>query len=440
MRTLLLSCLLVSVTASLSHAEDWPNFRGPKGDGVSGETGLLKEWPKGGPSLLWDAKKVNDGKSIGTGYSSLAIQKGKIYTMGDFVIPSDKKDDSGKKPERKGDENVYCLDAATGKILWTTKVANYFHNGNGAGARCTPTVDGARVFALSPQGTLSCLDADTGSILWQKDLPKDFGGRMMSGWGYSESPLVDGNKLICTPGGKKAALVALEKETGKTIWTCELPKDSGAGYASVVVANVGGIKQYITYLGKEPGLVGVDANTGKLLWNYSGVSNGTANCSSAVVKDDYVFTSTSYGSGAALLKLIPDGKGGIEAKEQYILTNKELNNHHGGMVMVGDYIYGGHGQNDGKPFCIEWKTGKLTWGKERGPGTGSAAVLYADGNLYYRYQGGTVALIEANPKEVNVKSLFEARIGSPDWSHPVISNGKLYLRGEDTIRCYDIKK
>lgn len=440
MRTILCTCLMLASLTAAVRGEDWPQYRGPNRDARSTETGLLKEWPKGGPTLLWDAKKVNDGKTIGTGYSSIAVHKGKLYTMGDHVTTPDSKDENGKKVERKGDGYVYCVDAATGKVLWGTKIAPYFYNSFGSGARGTPTVVGNRVYAISPQGILACLDADSGSILWQKDFPKDFGGRMMSGWGYSESPYVDGDKLICTPGGKKAALVALNKETGETIWKCELAKDSGAGYASIVPTTVGGIKQYITYLGKDPGLVGVDANTGKHLWSYAGAANGTANCPSALVHDDYVFTSSSYGSGAALLKLIPDGKGGIEAKEQYLLTNKQLNNHHGGMVMVGDYIYGGHGQNDGKPFCLEWKTGKMAWGPDRGPGSGSASVVYADGNIYFRYQGGTVALIEASPKALDVKSLFEPRIGSPDWAHPVVANGKLYLRGEDTIRCYDLQK
>jgi outer membrane protein assembly factor BamB len=440
MRMFLFASLTLAFFTSTIYGEDWTQWRGPKRDAVSTETGLLQEWPKEGPKLLWDAKKANDGKSIGTGFSSVAIVKGKIYTLGDFVTEPEKKDENGKRIERKGDEFAFCLDAATGKVLWSTRIAPYFSNGNGSGGRSTPTVDGGRVYAISATGQLVCLDRDTGSLLWEKNFAKDFGGRMMSGWGYSESPYVDGDKLVCTPGGKKAALVALDKATGKTIWTCELAKDSGAGYASIVPATVGGIKQYITYLSKDPGLVGVDANTGKLLWSYAGVANGTANCPTALVKDDYVFTSTSYGSGAALLKLIPDGKGGVDAKQEYILTNKQLNNHHGGMVMVGDHVYGGHGQNDGKPFCIEWKTGKFAWGPERGPGSGSAAVVYADGNVYYRYQGGTVALIEATPKALNVKSAFDARIGSPDWAHPVIADGKLFLRGEDTLRVYDLKK
>jgi outer membrane protein assembly factor BamB len=426
-------------------ADDWPQWRGPKRDAVSAETGLLKKWDDGGPPLVWDAKKVNGGSSVGTGIASVAIVGDKLYTIGDFKTdaPVPPTDDGGSKPKKadtKGDTYAFCLDANTGKQIWKTKTGPYYFNSFGSGGRSTPTVDGPRLYFLSPQGVLNCLATETGSILWQKDLAKEFGGRMMSGWGYSESPTIDGNKVIVTPGGKKAAMVALEKETGKLIWATELPKESGAGYASIAIAHVGGIKQYITYLAKDPGLIGVDANSGKLLWTYDKVANGTANIPTSLVKDDYVFTSTSYGSGAALLKLVPDGKGGIAAEEQYILTNKQLNNHHGGMVMIGDYIYGGHGQNDGKPFCIEWKTGKLAWGPERGPGSGSAAVVAADGKLYFRYQGGTVALIEASPKELKVVSQFDANIAQSNWPHPVIANGKLYLRGEDTIWCYDLRR
>lgn len=434
---------LFPLAANAQSPADWPQWRGPKRDAICTETGLLSEWPKGGPHLLWDAKKVNGGKCVGTGISSLAIADGKIYTMGDLVAEhngdGDKDGKAGKKSNRKGDGFVFCFDAETGKEVWKTKIGPAYPNGNGAGERCTPTVDGHFVYVLSPYSELVKLDARDGVIQWQKNLIKEFDGRMMSGWGYCESPTIDGDKLICTPGGKKAAMVALDKTSGSVLWTCQPGADSGAGYASIVIADIGGIRQYITLLGKDLGLIGVDAASGKLLWNYAKASNGTANIPTAVVRDDYVFTSTGYNAGAALLKLIPDGKGGIRAEEQYFLKGAQLQNHHGGVVMIGDYIYGGHGNNDGRPFCLEWKTGQFAWGPERGPGSGSAAVLYADGHLYFRYQNGTVALIEANPKAFNVKSTFEKRIAPNDWPHPVIWHGKLYLRGEDQILCYDIK-
>ena len=417
--------------ATVSETRDWPQFRGPKSDGISNEKGLLKEWPKAGPPLLWNTKTVNPKESVGIGLSSMSIAGGKLYTMGDFLAVKGK--------DAKGDEFVLCYDADTGKELWRTKVGPAFRNGNGNGPRCTPTIDAGKLYVLTPFGLLVCMTAEEGSILWEKDLKKEFGGKMMSGWGYSESPLIDGDKVVVTPGGKNAAVVALDKGTGAKIWTCEIPKDSGAGYASIAKAEVGGIPMYITFLAKDPGLIGVNAKTGKFLWNNTKVANGTANAPTALVHGDYVFASSGYGTGAALLKLSPDDKGGIDAKEEYFLAGNKLQNHHGGMVMLGDYIYGGHGNNGGKPFCLEWKTGKMAWGPEDGVGKGSAAVLYADGNLYFRYQGGTLALIEAAPDKMHVKGSFELNIAPQNWAHLVIWHGKLYVRGEDQIRCYDVK-
>jgi outer membrane protein assembly factor BamB len=426
MRKLLFAALAASLLpllalrgADVKHSE-WPQWRGPERTAICPETGLLKEWPKDGPKLLWDSKKVNGGQSVGTGFSSMSITQGKIFTMGD------RKSDGGY---------VFCLDAGTGKELWKTKVGQ----AQGDGPRCTPTVDGDRVYSVTRQGNLACLKVSDGSIIWQKEFKKDFAGKMMSGWDYSESPLVDGDKLVCTPGGKEAVLIALNKMTGETIWKCQPPVDSGAGYASIVVATVGGVRQYITLLGPQLGLVGVDANTGKFLWNYKKVANGTANIPTALVKDDFVFTSTGYGKGAALLQLIPK-ENGTDVKEIYFLEGNKLQNHHGGMIMLGDYIYGGHGHNAGLPFCLEWKTGKFAWEPQRGPGGGSAAVLYADGHLYFRYESGTMALVEANPKAYTLKSSFKVPIAGNGWPHPVIHDGKLYLRGSDQVLCYDIKQ
>jgi outer membrane protein assembly factor BamB len=303
-------------------------------------------------------------------------------------------------------------------------------------------VDGDRVYALTTQGNLVCLNTTDGAIVWQKDIFKEFNGdtKKRTGFGgYAESPTIDGNKLICCPGGK-TGMVALNKLTGDVYWTCETPKSDGTGFASIVKTEVGGVKQYITFAHKQLGLFGVDAETGKLLWNYNKVANGTANIPTPIVKGDEVFASTGYGTGAALLKLIPDGQHAIKAKEQYFLKGNQLQNHHGGVVMLGDYIYGGHGHNNGMPFCLAWKTGKFTWGPERGVGSGSAAVLYADGRLYYRYESGDMALVEATPKSYRLISSFRPQIAGNGWPHPVIYHGCLYLRGNDQILCYDIRQ
>lgn len=406
---------------------DWPQWRGPGRNGICAETGLLKEWPKGGPALLWDAKKVNGGASVGTGMSSLAITQGKIYTMGDV---------GGKKGSGA---HVFCLDADSGKEIWKTKVGPPSMGSPGPGPHSTPTVDGERLYALTTQGKLTCLKSADGNILWEKDLVKEFGGQHPGFGGYGESPLVDGDKLVLAPGGKKC-MVALNKLSGDVYWTCDPPKNDGTGHGSIVKAEVGGVKLYITLAHKKLGLIGVEAESGKFLWSYDKVANGTANIPTAIVKGEYVFISTGYGTGAALLKLVPDGNGGVKAEEQYFLKGAKLQNHHGGMIMIGDHIYGGHGHNDGLPFCLEWKSGKFAWGPERGPGARSAAVLYADGNLYFRYENGVMALIEATTTGYKAKGAFTPPLSTPAWQHPVVYNGRLYLRGNDQILCYDIRQ
>ena len=426
------SCVVLLAAAFASHGGektggDWPQWRGPLRNAISAETGLVEGMAKEGPSSCGTRRKWATAKRSARASSSLAIAQGKIFAMGDEPA-KDAGGDEGKGKKKgapKGDE--FALTAST-----PTRASKFGKR------RSAPTSTIVRLrrprhahrrwhglYVISPQGSVACLETSSGSILWQKDMVKEFGGKMMSGWGYSESPTIDGDKLIVTPGGKKAALIALDKVTGAVIWMCEPPSDAGAGYSSIVFAEVGGIKQYITQLGTKLGLVGVDAKTGKFLWNYNKVAVGTAHIATPIVKDDYVFTSNAYGGGTALVKLVPDGKGGIQAEEQWMLTAKQLQNHHGGTVMIGDYIYGGHGQNQGAPFCLEWKTGKFAWGPEKAVGGGSAAVLAADGNLYFRYQNGVVALIEATPKGLNVKGRFEAHLADNDWPHPVIWHGKL---------------
>jgi outer membrane protein assembly factor BamB len=422
---LLLTPFLSAFPPADNPSKDWAQWRGPNRDAVCTETGLLKEWPKDGPKLLWSAKEVNKGPNVGRGYASIAIAGGKIFTLGD----------------RDGKGHVICLDEATGKILWTTPFTDAWGDG---GPRCTPTVDGNRVYGLSAHGDLVCVDIRDGRKVWAKNLKTDFKGRMMSGWSYSESPTVDGEKLIVTPGGKEAALIALNKESGNVIWKTALKSDCGAGYASIVTTEVGGVRQYVTLMGGELGLVGVDAKTGKFLWNYQKVGNGTANIPTPIVKRDLVFASTAYDRGAVLLHLEASGDGGINAKEVYWLDHKTLQNHHGGMVLVGDHVYGGHGHGQGYPFCLELKTGKMKWGPMRddAPGGGSAAVVYADGRLYFRYENNTVALIEATPDDFHLVSKFQLPKGTstPGWQHPVIHDGKLYIRANDQLYCYDIKQ
>ena len=404
---------------ALAEAErgEWSRWRGPNGDGLSAETGLLREWPAEGPPLVWQAK------GFGSGYASVAISAGKVFTLG-------KKD---------GQTHLIAADVKDGNVLWSTPIGD-----SGGNPNCTPTVDGNLVFGLSNGGDLACVNAKTGKLLWNKHLVRDLGGRMMSGWGYSESPLVDGDRLICTPGGNDSLLAALDKRTGEPIWQTKVDQPlgdrggDGAGYASIVISHGAGVKQYITLVGR--GIVSVDAASGKLLWSYNDVANGTANIPTPIVSGDYVFCSSGYGTGSALLKLSKDGRG-VKAQEQYFLDANELENHHGGMILKDGYVFCGHQHNEGFPICVEMKSGEIVWGgNKRGPGGGSAAVAYADGHFYFRYQDGIMALIEANPREYKLKGKFKIKTHNDNsWPHPVIAGGKLYLRDQDDLLCYDIK-
>jgi outer membrane protein assembly factor BamB len=390
-------------------AAEWPQFRGPNRDGISPDKNLLKEWPKDGPPQVWKSEP------IGIGFSSVSIAGDRIFTMGD----------------EKDSSYVYALDRNTGKKLWATKVGK--PGGNYAGTRCTPTIDGDYLYALGQFGDLVCLEVATGNEKWRKKYEADFGGSA-GGWNFTESVLIDDDKVICTPGGNKGAMVALKKATGELIWQADLKEK--AGYASVVVAEIGGVRQYVQLLSQE--VAGVEAKTGKVLWRYGRDRFGgnTANIPNPVVMGDQIFVSAGYGRGGGLIKVTGDG-GSFKAEEVYF--DKQLNNRHGGVVIVGDYAYGDT-DNSGKLWCVEWKTGKVKWKKdERTKGTGSAAIVYADGRLYVRYDNGYVALVEASPDGYKEKGLFKIpNSTNQSWAHPVVSGGKLYLREKDTIWCYDV--
>jgi outer membrane protein assembly factor BamB len=399
----------------------WPQWRGPNRDGHSSEKNLLAEWKDGEPALLWKRS------GMGRGFSSLSIGDGRIYTMGD----------------RNKEQYVIAVALDGDKELWATKIGKGGEAGGYAGPRGTPTIDGDLIYAIGMRGDLACLKCATGEIVWQKNFEKDFGGRMMSGWGYAESPLVDGDRLICTPGGKDSAMVALDKKTGEVVWRAKFDGagkkgNDGAGYASIVVSHAAGVKQYVQMVGH--GLVSFAADDGRFLWNYDRIANGTANIPTPIVDGDFVFGSTGYGAGSGLVKISKDADD-VKAEEVYFLEAKQLQNHHGGLILIDGYVYGGQGHGQGFPICVDVKTGKTAWSPGRGAGSGSAAVAYADGHLYFRYENGVVALIEANPKEYKLQGKFKIPdVKDPSWSHPVIAGGKLYLREQDTLYCYDVSK
>lgn len=417
------SAVIAALLATLAPASaaDWPGWRGPNRDASSLETGLLQQWGPGGPPLAWKAA------GIGSGFAGVAVAGERLYTMGD----------------KDGSQHVFALKREGGAVLWATRVGPPLVDSRG-GARATPVVDGDRVYAIGTGGDLVCLDAATGRVVWSKSLERDYGGQMMSRWMWSESPLVDGERLVFTPGARDAALVAVDKATGRDVWRARIPdlgpagKD-GAGYSSIVVSNGAGVKQYVQLLGR--GLVGVRASDGQFLWGYNRVANGVANISTPLTRGNWVFASTGYQTGSALLELQRSGDG-VAARELYFLDAKTLQSHHGGLVLVGNHVYAGHGHNKGFPICVDFITGKVAWGGDtRNAGTGSAAVMYADGRLYFRYENGVVLLIEASPGGYVEKGSFTIPdVRDPSWAHLAIADGRLYVREQDNLYCYDIRQ
>lgn len=401
----LLALLPLTFTLPLA-AADWPQFRGPNRDGVSKETGLLKSWPDAGPPLEWTAK------GLGPGYSSVSIAGDRIYTLGN-----------------KGDKTrIVALDRDSGKIVWAADIGKA-----GGSLGCTPTVDGDRIYALGQQGDLVCVDKD-GKPVWHHNLVKEFGGEF-GGWRYCESPLIDGERLIVTPGGKVATMLALNKSTGEVLWKCPIPaKSAQAGYSSVVITNVGGVKHYVQLF--NGGLVGVSTD-GKVLWQYEKVARNTANVPTPIVFGEFVFSSIGYGRGAGLVKLTASGPD-VKAEEVYF--QRELTNKHGGVIKVGDYVFGDT-DDEGHPFCAEVKTGKVRWKrKNEGSGRDSVSVTAADGRLYLHYQNGWVVLAKADPAKYDEISAFRVpKTNGASWAHPVVCGGRLYLREGDFLYCYDIR-
>lgn len=413
-----LAVFLTGLPAAQGTAGDWPRWRGPDGTGVSRETGFAASWTESPPKLAWQAS------GVGEGYSSVVTSAGTLVTTG------------------RVDGGVICLalDTKTGRKKWETHIGETSRN-----VMSTPTIHDGRVYCVDPDGELVCLRLDNGEILWTRSYVKDFGGRLMSGRGYGESPLVDGDRLLVTPGGADAMIVALDRRTGRTIWQAPFPKMGGLGrdgaaFSSLNITTAAGIRQIVQLTGR--GLVGIDADSGSFLWSYDGISNGTANIPTPIVKGNLVFSANGYHAGAVLLKIeaSQDDESRVKVTEVYRLKGNRFQNHHGGCVLIGDHIYGGHGSNNGLPTCLEFFTGKIRW-KRRGPGTGSASVVSAGGHLVFRYQDGVVALIEAGPDEFRLKTTFKTPAsGGDSWAHPVISDGKLFLREKDILWAYDIRR
>jgi outer membrane protein assembly factor BamB len=426
--------LVLALVAAPAAADDWPQFRGPKRDGVSTEKGLLTSWPKEGPKLAWSFNNA------GLGYSSFAIAGGKVYTIG----------------TRDKDEIVLCLDAATGTELWIAKVGPIFtfpDNAWGDGPRSTPTIDGSHLYALGGQGELVCLNISgkAPKELWRKNMVKDLGGELMfhaNSWGYCESPLVDGKLLVCTPGGAKGTLAALDKMTGAVIWR-STKLTQAAPYSSIMPADINGERQYVqaSYDNNRPAgyLNGVAAKDGKALWSQKIVASEIFNIASPPIVQGNLVYATTY-EGCHLFEIGPGNK----AKEKYKPAGqKVMKVNHGGAVLVGDSVYG-YGSTRGW-VCQDFTTGKRTWDESDFDGQKSGSTIAASGMLYLYTDRGEVGLAKADPAAFSLLSSFtikprsklqKSRPTSRDsgvWAYPAIANGYLYLRDAELVFCYDIR-
>jgi outer membrane protein assembly factor BamB len=437
--------LCAVLTGSVVCADDWPQFRGPDRNGISKEKGLLKAWPKGGPPLVWTFKDA------GLGFSSVAVAKGVVYTLGADM--------------KFQDEYAIALDEKTGSELWRAKIGPLYTvleknkegvlvnvNAYGDGPRATPTIDGNLLFALGGKGQLVCLDVtQKGKEVWRKHLIDDLGGVIMDKYGFSEAPLVDGDRVICTPGGPKGMLAALDKKTGTVVWRSTDWTDK-APFSSIIPAEIHGVRQYIQTgydaAGNGRGVIaGVDAKNGKLLWsttNFTGSNQGIG--TSAVVAGNLVYITAGDGAGCGLFEIDAKQKA---MKNKYSKTvSKKVRNAHGGVVLVDGYIYG-HSERE-MWICQNYQTGKIEWDeKESLPGA-SGSLVAADGKLYLYSDNGEVGLADADPTKFNLVSSFTIPIRSTipmtrtssrsarTWAHPVIANGILYVRDTEYIFAFKI--
>ena len=428
MSPLQLAVLMMSLSAPApkggGDAGDWPQWRGPNRDDISKETGLLKTWPADGPKLLWKSEKC------GVGFGSSVTSAGRIFLMG------------GDDAVTGTNEFLLCLDAKEGKELWRKPLNTAdgaYNHGWGSGPRGTPTVDGEFVYVLGAKGDLQCFGVKEGNLVWAKNLVKDFNG-VIPVWGYSESVLIDGARLLVTPGGPKGTVACLKKATGDVVWQSKGFTEP-AGYSSIVINEVEGVKHYVQQTMQSVSGLGLD---GQILWRRADLKYAVAVIPTPVVYKNYVFVTAGYGAGCSLIRLTKDGSG---LKADLVYKNKAIANHHGGVVRVGDFIYG-HSDSGGWT-CLEFLKSDKAEGPEpkwQSRKTDKGSVTYADGSLYlYGEDNGAVVKIAASPEEYKEEGRFKLPFASQiprrsgkRWAHPVVSNGKLYVRDHEYLMCFDL--
>ena len=390
----------LSVEADNHRTTEWAQWRGPNRDGISSETGFLKNWSPEGPKVLWHIP-------FGAGYSGISIAQGKVYTM---CAEGD-------------DEFVICLDASDGTEVWRFRSGAKFTEQRGDGPRSMPTVHEDSVFALGAEGKLYALDASDGTKLWTHNFVEEFDSKIPT-WGFSSSPLIEGDLVLVEAGGKDGkSIVAFDRKSGDVVWTTHTDE---VGYSSPIAIDFGGVRQIIFLTSKT--LVSVAPEDGQIYWKYpwpEGINIATP----IFIPDDKVFISASYDKGAVLLKMTADGNGiGIEE----VWKSRVMKNHFNSSVLQGGYLYG---FDNAILTCIEANTGEEQW-RQRGFRKGS--LLLADGYLIILGEAGKLALAEANPSKYNEKARFQL-FDDKCWTVPTLAGGKLYIRNQKEMVCLDLR-
>ena len=420
--SLIILIMIPAMTGVNLNAQDWLQWRGPDREGIVKTTGINLDWSEKKPALLWTFKQA------GAAYSAPTIVGTTLYSQG----------------AADGNDFAFALDTKTGNMKWKQILGKEYIQDRGNGPRGSVTIDDNKLYLIRGAGQLHCLSADDGKMLWQKDLVEDFNGKIMSGWGYSESPLIDGDLVICTPGGSEGTMMAFDKNTGETVWRSKDWTDA-CGYSSPIVVEVDGIRQYIQQASK--GVAGVSAKDGKLLWKTDYTITGRAPAAvipTPIFKDNMVYVTNGYGCGCMGIRLSKAGDG---IKADTIYTNRDISNQHGGVVLMNGYIYGHSDRPSDSWTCQNMKTGEIVWtNKIREVGKG-AALGVNDRLILLDERTGLMTVIAASPEgwkefgrmEIPERSSIES-MDNMIWTHLVIADNKLYLRDHDLLFCFDIKK
>jgi len=398
--------VMTGVLGAAAQENSWPQFHGPNRDNLSTETGLLKKWPENGPDLLWTAKK------LGFGYSSASIASGMIFTAGDI----------------KNKTLVTALDMK-GRIIWQEQNGEAWL-GSYPGSRGTPTIDGDRLYHENPHGDVVCMEAKTGKKIWTVNILEKFKGVNLP-WALSESLLIDGDNVICCPGGPQTCMVALDKHTGKIVWKAPSAGDK-AGYASPILVHFQGLRIIITLT--SGAMIGVDADTGELLWRAEHKPYAEENVLMPIYHDGHIFASGVYAGSVKWKINVNEGKASVEE----VWSSKDLDNHHGGVLLKDGYLYGSSCVYHKEQWiCLDWKTGEKKY-VDKGNGKGS--LTYADGLLYTLSRDRFVSLVKPSPNSHEIVSSFKIPKGGKgmSWAHPVVCGGRLYIRHGEFLYAYDV--